>query len=69
MPFKFRLGEWVVPSEEARSKLGMPTGPSEVIGIQLNDYIRIQVVGTPTELLVRAQDYEIFEDKTRGTLG
>lgn len=65
MSFKFKLGEVVVPSPDLGfHEEDLPVGPSEVIGIQLNDYIRVQVVGSSRQLLVRAEDYEVFEDKT-----
>jgi len=69
MAFKFKLGEIIVPSGEAPASVDAPAAPSEVIAIQLNGYIRVQVVGTHKKILVRAEDYEICEDETLVAMG
>ena len=63
MSFKFRLGELVVPSKAATYDLDIPRGPSEVTAIQLRGYIQITPVGTTRRLLVKADDYERFEEE------
>ena len=62
-PFKFKLGEIVVPT--IPKGLDVPVGPSEVTAIQLRGYIQITPVGTTRRLLVKAADYERFEEKTQ----
>ncbi len=69
MSFKFKLGEIILPSREAPASVNVPVAPSEVIAIQLNGYIRVQVVGTHQQILVRAEDYEICEDETIVAMG
>ena len=59
MSFKFKLGEMVIPTMP--KEMGLPVGPSEVMGIQLNGYVWIQPLGTPRRLLVDSEDYEKFE--------
>lgn len=63
MSFKFRLGEIVVPSKDATYDLDIPRGPSEVTAIQLRGYIQITPVGTTRRLLVKADDYERFQEE------
>jgi len=66
MSFKFKLGEIVVPANiPATYELDIPRGPSEVTAIQLRGYIQITPVGTTRRLLVKADDYERFEEKTQ----
>ena len=66
MSFKFKLGEIVIPSKTvATYDLDIPRGPSEVTAIQLRGYIQITPVGTSRRLLVKADDYERFEEKTQ----
>ena len=65
MSFKFKLGEIVVPTMPARYDVDIPRGPSEVTAIQLRGYIQITPVGTTRRLLVKADDYERFEEKTQ----
>lgn len=65
MSFKFKLGEIVVPTMPARYEVDIPRGPSEVTAIQLRGYIQITPVGTTRRLLVKADDYERFEEKTQ----
>jgi len=61
MSFKFKLGEMVVPT--VPKEMELPVGPSEVTAIQLRGYIQITPVGTTRRLLVRADDYERFEEE------
>ena len=65
MSFKFKLGEIVVPAKSAIYDVDLPRGPSEVTAIQLRGYIQITPVGTTRRLLVKADDYERFEEKTQ----
>ena len=65
MSFKFKLGEIVVPTMPAIYDVDIPRGPSEVTAIQLRGYIQITPVGTTRRLLVKADDYERFEEKTQ----
>jgi hypothetical protein len=62
MSFKFKLGEFVVPTMP--KEMGLPAGPSEVTAIQLRGYIQITPVGTTRRLLVKADDYERFEEES-----
>ena len=64
LSFKFKLGEIVIPRTEAAQK-DLPPHPSEVVAIQLGGYIRVQPVGSASRLLVEANDYERFQEKTR----
>ena len=63
MGFKFKLGEIVVPRRGGMYEESTPRGPSEVTAIQLRGYIQITPVGTTHRLLVKADDYEKFEEK------
>jgi len=65
MSFKFKLGEMVVPVRSTIYDVDVPRGPSEVTAIQLRGYIQITPVGTTRRLLVKADDYERFEEKTQ----
>lgn len=62
-PFKFKLGDIVVPL--GPKEMDLPVGPSEVTAIQLRGYIQITPVGTSRRLLVKADDYERLEEKTQ----
>jgi hypothetical protein len=64
LSFKFKLGEIVFPRRKARQK-DLPRLPSEVVAIQLGGYIRVRPTGTAHRLLVEADDYERFEEKTQ----
>jgi len=64
LSFKFKLGEIVFPRPTARQK-DLPRSPSQVVAIQLGGYIRVQPAGTSSRLLVEADDYERFEEKTQ----
>ena len=64
MSFKFKLGEIVVPSGVPK-EMDVAVGPSVVTAIQLRGYIQITPVGTTRRLLVKADDYERFEEKTQ----
>ena len=61
--FKFRLGEIVVPSKAETYDLDIPRELSEVTALQLRGYIQITPVGTARRLLVKADDYERFEEE------
>jgi len=61
MSFKFKLGEFVVPTMP--KEMGLPVGPSKVIGLQLRGYIQIQPVGTQRRLVVKAEDYERCQEE------
>jgi len=63
MGFKFKLGEMVVLAAAKEAEL--PPDPSVVTALQLNGYIQITPVGTTRRLLVKADDYERFEEKTQ----
>ena len=65
LSFKFKLGEMVVPRIPPMYDLDIPRGPSEVTALQLRGYIQITPVGTSRRLLVKADDYERFEEKTQ----
>ncbi len=61
MTFKFRLGDFVVPTMP--KEMGLPVGPSKVIALQLRGYIQVQPVGTSHRLVVKAEDYERYEEE------
>ena len=61
MSFKFKLGEFVVPTMP--KEMGLPAGPSKVIALQLRGYIQVQPVGTSHRLVVKAEDYERCEEE------
>ncbi|MDP7059384.1 MAG: hypothetical protein QF416_02840 [Candidatus Marinimicrobia bacterium] len=65
MSFKFKLGDLVIPSMP--KEMGIPVGPSTVTAIQLGGYIQIQPVGAESyrRQLVRAEQYEKFEEETK----
>ena len=54
----------MVPLKTATYDLDIPREPSEVTAIQLRGYIQITPVGTTRRLLVKADDYERFEEET-----
>ena len=64
MSFKFKIGDFVVPTMP--KEMGLPVGPSEVTAIQLDGYIQIEPVGAPgyRRQLVEAKHYERFEEET-----
>jgi hypothetical protein len=63
MSFKFKLGEMVVPTIPAINDTYIPRGPSEVTALQLRGYMQITPVGTSRRLLVKADDYERYEEE------
>jgi|TARA_R110002051_G_scaffold183231_1_gene252816 hypothetical protein len=61
MSFKFKLGEYIVPS--LAREMGIPVGPSKVTAIQLDGYIEIRPIGTNRRHLVESEHYERYEEE------
>jgi len=61
MSFKFKLGEYIVPS--LAREMGIPVGASKVTAIHLSGYIEIRPVGTNRRHVVESKDYEKYEEE------
>ena len=61
MSFKFKLGEYIVPS--LAREMGIPVVPSKVTAIQLDGYVQILPIGTHRRHLVEVKDYEKYEEE------